>query len=238
MTKWCPSHTSRPLPGLGSTVGSPRVGSMRLRVLATGRVGLLLLIAIFESCGGGKARSGTEPSQIPRGNGKSSAEARAAPSRVTPDASSGSPCGTVDASPTRYEHVVWIWMENHPETAIRDSPQAPNLNQLIRECATASNYAAVGSPSLPNYVGATAGSTFGINDDADPSSHPLDADNPFRQVRSNGGTAKSYEESMPTNCSLVGSGRYAVKHNPEAYFADAADRAACGRDNVPLGEVS
>jgi hypothetical protein len=184
---------------------------MRKRVLLIARVGLFLLM--LESCGRGNARPGTEHSPIP-------------------------PCGTADAPPTRYEHIVWIWMENHPETEIRDSPQAPYLNRLIRECATASNYAAVGSPSLPNYVGATAGSTFGIKDDADPRSHPLEADNLFRQVRSNGGTAKSYEESMPTNCSLEGSGRYAVKHNPEAYFTDAADRAACARDNVPLGEIS
>ena len=43
---------------------------------------------------------------------------------------------------------------------------------------------------------------------------------------------------MPANCSLAGSGRYAVKHNPQAYFAAAEDRAACARDNVPLGDLS
>jgi hypothetical protein len=197
-----------------------------MRALLAGRMGLFLLIAILESCCGDNARSGTEPSQIPLGTALATL------------GGSGPPCGTADAPPSQYEHVVWIWMENHSDTAIRDSPQAPYLNQLMRQCASASNYAAVGSPSLPNYVGATAGSTFGITDDADPSAHPLEADNLFRQVRSMGRTAKSYEESMPTNCSLVGSGRYAIKHNPEAYFTAVADRTACGRDDVPLGEVS
>jgi phosphatidylinositol-3-phosphatase len=43
---------------------------------------------------------------------------------------------------------------------------------------------------------------------------------------------------MPTNCQQRGSGRYAVKHNPQAYLADPADRAACQRDDVPLGDLA
>jgi hypothetical protein len=96
-------------------------------------------------------------------------------------------------------------------------------------------YEAVGSPSLPNYLGATSGTTSGVEDDAPPSSHPISADNLFRQVRAAGGTALSYQEAMPTNCALNSSGRYAVKHNPAAYYVGADDRAACERDDVPLG---
>ena len=66
-------------------------------------------------------------------------------------------------------------------------------------------------------------------------SHVLTADNLFRQVRLAGGTERSYEESMPANCSLTASGPYAVKHNPAAYFAGDGDRAACLADDVPLG---
>ena len=207
----------------------------------------MLLIAVLAACGGGSggdhnqtsARHAT-PSTSTGANASpaSSAPASTASAQTTPDAGERPPCGTADTPPAHYAHVIWIWMENHSETAILNSPQAPYLNHLIRECATASHYAEVGNPSLPNYIGATAGSTFGIKDDADPKSHPLQTDNLFRQVRSAGGTAKSYEESMPANCALAESGRYAVKHNPQAYFADAGDRAACARDNVPLGDLS
>ena len=37
----------------------------------------------------------------------------------------------------------------------------------------------------------------GVTDDAPPSSHRIDADNLFRQVRRAGGSARSYAESMP-----------------------------------------
>lgn len=225
------------------------IGSMSMRVLGPVRPGLLLLLLMLQSCGGG-AKSTADHPQTPGANAtpptiaRSSASpepstaARTPPQPTAPLAGERPPCGTAGAPPARYEHVIWIWMENHNETAILDSQQAPYFNRLVHECATASPYAMVGSPSLPNYIGATAGSTFGIKDDANPKSHPLQTDNLYRQVRSTGRTAKSYEESMPTNCSLVGSGRYAVKHNPQAYFAAADDRSACERDNVPLGDIS
>jgi hypothetical protein len=131
--------------------------------------------------------------------------------------------------------VIWIWMENHQVGAVLGSHAAPYENVLAARCATVAAYEAVGSPSLPNYLGATSGTTSGVEDDAAPSSHPISADNLFRQVRAAGGTALSYQEAMPTNCALNSSGRYAVKHNPAAYYVGADDRAACGRDDVPLG---
>lgn len=126
-------------------------------------------------------------------------------------------------------------MENHQAGAVLGSSAAPYENGLAGACATASDYRDVGSPSLPNYLGATSGTTSGVSDDASPPAHPITADNLFRQVRASGGTALSYEEAMPTNCALQGTGRYAVKHNPAAYYVGADDRAACGRDDVPLG---
>src|SRR4051794_350555 len=38
---------------------------------------------------------------------------------------------------------------------------------------------------------------------------------------------------MPSNCSLTNSGRYAVKHNPWAYFTD--DRTNCAKFDMPSG---
>lgn len=129
-------------------------------------------------------------------------------------------------------------MENHTKGQVIGNAAAPYETKLAAQCGTAANYAVVGSPSLPNYIGATSGDTFGIADDNPPSSHPLDVDNLFRQVRTQGGTERSYDESMRSNCALNSSGLYAVKHNPAPYYSNPADRAACQADNVPLGTSS
>lgn len=145
-------------------------------------------------------------------------------------------CGRTERPPPSYAHVVWIWMENQTFRDVIGNRNAPFETRLARSCATASNYHEVGSPSLPNYLGATSGSTHGIGDDDPPSAHPLEVDNVFRQVRAAGGTAKSYAESMPENCTLHDKGRYAVRHNPATYYVGDQDRGACARDDVPLGQ--
>jgi phospholipase C len=164
----------------------------------------------------------------------SSASPRETSTAPNPQAS---PCGGSATPPAVYDHVIWIWMENKPYHQVIGSSQAPYETSLAEQCATATHYSSVGSPSLPNYIGATSGSTHGISDDASPSAHRISADNLFRQVRARGGTARSFEESMKGNCNLGTSGRYAVKHNPAAYYVGDGDRAACRSDDIPLGSL-
>jgi hypothetical protein len=144
------------------------------------------------------------------------------------------PCGTAASAPRTYDHVIWIWMENHSAAQVIGKPEAQFVSDLAAKCATATDYRSVGTPSLPNYIGATSGDTWGIGDDAGPSTHRLTVDNLFRQVRTAGGTAKSYQEAMASNCKLGGDGTYAVKHNPAAYYVGEQDRAACTTDDVPF----
>jgi hypothetical protein len=141
-------------------------------------------------------------------------------------------CGTKTGPPATYAHVIWIWMENHSYGQIIGSSAAPYSNSLASGCGLATNYTAVTHPSLPNYLAATSGDTWGITDDNPPSSHPLAVNSIFQQA----GSAGSYEESMPSNCDLTSSGTYAVKHNPEAYYTNI--RTACTADNVPMGTTS
>jgi hypothetical protein len=126
-------------------------------------------------------------------------------------------------------------MENHSTSDVIGNGDAPYTTAVAAQCGTAARYASVGSPSLPNYLGATSGGTQGVSDDAPPADHPLTVDNLFRQVRAAGRTERSYSESMSSNCQLDSSGDYAVKHNPAPYYVGDQDRAACRRDNVPLG---
>ncbi len=143
------------------------------------------------------------------------------------------PCGRNSAAPATYDHVIWIWMENKDSNEVLDAGAAPFINSIATSCGSASSYVDHGiHPSLPNYLAATSGDTHGVTDDEFPTAHPLPVDNIFRQVRATGKTARSYEEAMPVACALQSSERYAVKHNPAAYYSSAADRAACQTDNV------
>ncbi len=125
-------------------------------------------------------------------------------------------------------------MENHSWDSVIGSPDAPFLTTLAHECGTESAYASVGSPSLPNYLGATSGSTQGVTDDDDPGADSFSADNLFRQVRAAGGRERTFAESMPAPCDLVSAGSYAAKHNPAVYYDGPGDRAACASDDVPF----
>jgi hypothetical protein len=151
---------------------------------------------------------------------------------------SGGPCGLISTPPQRYQHVVWIFMENHSRSSVIGSSSAPYETSLAGSCGEATDYRQNGSPSLPNYIAATSGSTQGITDDGDPASHPLTVDNIFRQVRAAGGTAVSYAESMPANCTLTSSGDYLVRHVPATYYTGGDDRQACQTDVVPFTQFN
>lgn len=128
-------------------------------------------------------------------------------------------------------------MENKNRSQVFDSQSTPFMHRLAETCATASNYVDRGiHPSLPNYIAATSGDTQGVSDDGSPRAHPLHVDNIFRQVRAIGKVSRSYEEAMPATCSLQSTDRYAVKHNPAAYFVDGDDRTACERDDVAFAQ--
>jgi hypothetical protein len=153
--------------------------------------------------------------------------------------SAGAPCGTRGTPPDRWQHVIWIWLENKGRDEVVDNPSAPFETALAEACGVSRQYLSVGRPSLPNYLAATSGHTFDVSDDAPPADHSFAADNLFRQVRATGRQARSYEEDMPRPCVLQPrAGLYAVKHNPAAYYRGGDDRAACQRDDLPLGTTA
>ena len=146
--------------------------------------------------------------------------------------SAARPCGIARKPPVVYRHVVWIVMENHSYPSVVGSPDAPYLQSLASRCGVATNFSAETHPSLPNYVAMTSGSTQGVSDDDGPSSHPLAVPSIFSQL---GSGWRVLADSMPENCATSDDGQYAVKHNPAAYYTNI--RAACGRQDVPLGSV-
>jgi len=127
---------------------------------------------------------------------------------------------------------VLIFVEENHSLAQMQSGM-PYAYSLAKRYGYATHYRAVTHPSLPNYLAITAGSTFGIADDNPPSSHPLAGATVFGQAWAAGRTAKTYAETMTSNCQLTSSGNYAVKHNPWAYFT--AERSRCQSYDVPSG---
>lgn len=137
------------------------------------------------------------------------------------------------AAVTRPTKVLLIVEENHSAGAAMAG--MPYLASLAKTYGYTTAYHANAHPSLPNYLALAGGSTFGVTDDGPPSQHPLHGASVFDQALALGRTARTYAESMPSNCRLTSYGRYAVRHNPWTYFADSRSRAGCARHDVPAG---
>jgi hypothetical protein len=142
------------------------------------------------------------------------------------------PAHSIVKAPTK---VLVILEENH------SLPQMlagmPYLSRLAtKRYGYAARYLAITHPSLPNYLAIAGGSTFGVTSDAGPATNGPKvgkARSVFDEAIAHGKTAKTYAESMPSNCHLKTSGEYAVKHNPWAYFASG--RKNCSKYDVPMG---
>lgn len=134
--------------------------------------------------------------------------------------------------PSTYKHVVWIWMENKDQTAVIG--KANYIDSIKSACGSATNVqdnaTSATLPSEPQYAAATSGSncntgitTTGtnciVNDNDYSAANSLSTVSIFQQVKSSGGTWKTYQESMPTNCALTSSRPlYVYKHNPAAFY--------------------
>jgi phospholipase C len=148
----------------------------------------------------------------------------------------GPVCGTEATPPPTWEHVVWIWFENHSYGAIVGSSQAPFMNRrLIPACGLATNYHSLAHPSLPNYIAATSGLSLGalgpLRDDCNATGDcHTSAASIFAQAPSWG----AYEESMRRPCTHWFTGLYAASHNPAVYYQNLPD---CRTNDVNLKEL-
>ena len=69
------------------------------------------------------------------------------------------------------DHVFVIVMENQSASDILGNPRAPFINRYAHEANQATQYFAVGHPSLPNYLHIVGGSNFGVPGDQSPKWH-------------------------------------------------------------------
>ncbi|HKC26548.1 MAG TPA: alkaline phosphatase family protein [Jatrophihabitans sp.] len=152
------------------------------------------------------------------------------PSQPSSSSSSSAP------APSTGHKLLTIVEENHSQSEALKS--MPYLASLASQYGHASAFHAVTHPSLPNYLAVAGGNTFGVSDDNAPSSHPIAGDSVFDQTVRAGKSARTYAESMTSNCQLSSSGNYAVKHNPWAYFNGSTQRSNCKAGDVPMGTTA
>jgi hypothetical protein len=123
-------------------------------------------------------------------------------------------------------HVFVIVLEN---TSSQLALRQPYIATLAKQYAVATNYAAVSSPSLPNYLAMTSGSTWGIRDD---NYHKLPDTGLGSQLTSAGISWKAYMEGFTGDC-YSSPYPYALKHNPFAYYG-----GVCPPNVVPMTDLA
>src|ERR1700730_14347172 len=106
---------------------------------------LVLVLAFSASCASPPVVATTTPSPSPS----------ASPATSSPTSTA--------ASPPTTPHIFVIVMEN---TSLATALGSPSVERLAAKYELATSYHAVSSPSLPNYLALTSGSTWGITDDA------------------------------------------------------------------------
>jgi phosphatidylinositol-3-phosphatase len=144
-----------------------------------------------------------------------------------PKASGTGASATASPSPTpAAKHVFVIVLEN---TSYQLALRQPYIASVAKQYAVATSYSSVASPSLPNYLAMTSGSTWGIRDDL---YHRLPAGGVGSQLSDAGISWKAYMEGFTGDC-FNSAYPYALKHNPFAYYG-----GACPANVVPMTDLT
>ncbi len=109
--------------------------------------------------------------------------------------------GTIPEGIPSLNHVFVVMLENHGYGQILSNPNAPFLNKMASTANLATNYYAVGHPSLTNYLEVVGGSNFGVLSDNAPDWH-----NSACQTNLSTGIAATDNPPTARICPIVGMG--------------------------------
>lgn len=79
--------------------------------------------------------------------------------------------GAVPSGVPHLDHVFVVVMENHGYSQVVGNPTAPFANWYMKHANSATNFFAIGHPSLTNYLEIVGGSNFGVRSDNNPDWH-------------------------------------------------------------------
>ena len=149
-----------------------------------------------------------------------------APKPLLTASPSATPSPIPSPTPARPSHVFVIVVEN---SSYESALAQPYLASLAKQYAVATNYHAISSPSLPNYLGMTSGSTWGIRDD---NYHRLPSTGLGVALTGAGISWTAYMEGFTGDC-FNSPYPYALKHNPFAYYG-----GQCPSNIVPMTQLA
>jgi phosphatidylinositol-3-phosphatase len=130
----------------------------------------------------------------------------------------------------RPSRVAVLVLENRSYGEVVGNPEAPYLNGLARRYALATDYYAIGHPSLPNYIALLGGSTFAIRSDCN--GCDVEARSLVGQLDAAGLSWKAYFEDLTSNRRPgPGTGAYTPHYNPFVYY-EGIRSSALGRSRV------
>jgi phosphatidylinositol-3-phosphatase len=130
----------------------------------------------------------------------------------------------------RPSRVAVLVLENRSYDQVIGNPEAPYLNGLARRYALATNYHAIGHPSLPNYVALIGGSTFAIHSDCN--GCDTEARSLVGQLDAAGLSWKAYFEDLTSNRRPgPRTASYDPHDNPFVYY-EGIRSSALGRSRV------
>ncbi len=110
--------------------------------------------------------------------------------------------GPVPNGMRHLDHVFRIMMENHGYAEVMNNPYMPFTNKLAAKAGLATNYFAVGHPSLTNYLEVVGGSNFGVLNDHSPDWHNMSCQSNLAT-----GQPSLDQSSYPNICPIQGSGK-------------------------------
>jgi phosphatidylinositol-3-phosphatase len=137
----------------------------------------------------------------------------------------------VPAKKYKADHIVVVIEENHSYKQIFNNPNAPYINQLMKNNANLVNHYAIEHPSQPNYLDLFSGSNQGVKDDRKPEAMFKSA-NLASELLAHKLSFGGYSEGQPSvgfNGPYDVKTNYARKHNPWANFSNLPAKL-----NMPL----
>jgi len=149
-------------------------------------------------------------------------------------------------------HVFIIMMENasYNEVLSSNNTNDPYIQYLAATYGLATDYFGITHASLPNYLGATSGSTWGTNSDDTAQKTLLDHENIVDQLEAAHISWKAYMEGLPYPGFLgdsadytaspgnSGNALYLLKHDPFLLYPDVYNNPARADKVVPLTQLT
>jgi len=137
----------------------------------------------------------------------------------------------------RPDHVVIEILENVGYDDVKDSSNAPYLNQLLNDtdAAVLTESFALTHPSQPNYLMLYSGSNQGVTDDNQSPNIPFTTPNLGAELIQKGFTFTGYAEGLPkVGYTGATSGQYAAKHCPWTNWQGTGTNQTAATCNQPL----